>query len=104
MTFSLPRPSTSIAHRVKMYTPQWVETDLLAREHGAYNTMTSRTLAAVNVYPLKTTYQPSYINNTMDNTNLSEISSRENLFFKKDTIQREQSGTALDNKDDRYFE
>ncbi len=32
MIFSLPRPSTSIAHGVKMYTPQWVETDLLARE------------------------------------------------------------------------
>lgn len=63
--------------------------------------MISRTLAAVNVYPLKTTYQPSYINNTKDNTNLCEISSRENLFFKRHTIQREQSGTALDNNDDR---
>lgn len=82
-----------------------METDLLAREHGVYNTMPSRTLAAVNVYPLKTTYQPSYINNTMYDTNLSEISSRENLFLKKrHTIQREQSGTALDNKDYRYFE
>lgn len=52
--------------------------------------MTSRTLAAVNVYPLKTTYQPSYMNNT----NLSEMSSREIVFKKNTHTEREQTGIS----------
>lgn len=55
--------------------------------------MTSRILAAVNVYPLKTMYQPSYMNNT----NLCEMSSREIVFKKKNKKtkkQKEQTGIS----------